>query len=103
MKLKRSLDIDKKENAPLPTSQNKEKQLLPLKAGLPTVPKLQHKAKQSKENARALAPNYNKPDTKVAASKKSSKSSLDPTTMYLNEIGHTPLLSANKEVRLAER
>ena len=29
-------------------------------------------------------------------------SALDPTTMYLNEIGHTPLLSANEEVRLAK-
>ena len=28
-------------------------------------------------------------------------SRLDPTTMYLNEIGHTPLLSATEEVRLA--
>ena len=42
----------------------------------------------------------NKANNKVSGREGRPKSSLDPTTMYLNEIGHTPLLSANEEVRL---
>ncbi len=44
-------------------------------------------------------------NTIVPGSKKTSSSKLsselDPTTLYLNEIGHTPLLSASEEIRLA--
>ena len=40
---------------------------------------------------------------KVSADSSSSTNDLDPTTLYLNEIGHKPLLSANEEIRLARQ
>ncbi len=68
-----------------------------------------------KENTRKPAPlkliQGRAPSTsKIAGKRKLRKSKqsdsesandLDPTTLYLNEIGHTPLLSAHEEIRLA--
>lgn len=44
-----------------------------------------------------------KSSKKAAGDAASSSNDLDPTTLYLNEIGHKPLLSANEEIRLARQ
>lgn len=40
---------------------------------------------------------------KNAQNSTTSSNELDPTTLYLNEIGHKPLLSAHEEIRLARQ
>ncbi len=96
--------MDKKEDSRLSSLQSKEKKLLPLKAGLPKVSTSRNQSNQSsqvKEASYGLRADHSKTGYKLTSSEEGAQSSLDPTTMYLNEIGHTPLLSANEEVRLA--
>lgn len=85
--------MDKKENIPSKPSQSKET--------LPLVPE----SNFLNESRSQFLTNTQQNNTHLAPIKKrvqkKSSSELDPTTLYLNEIGHTPLLSANEEVKLS--
>ncbi|MDG2091288.1 MAG: sigma-70 factor domain-containing protein [Gammaproteobacteria bacterium] len=87
--------MDKTEDTSPNPSRNKVKLPLVLRAKLLKESNSQYKAKDLKKQT------HKKPIKKLASKAKDSSAGLDPTTLYLNEIGHTPLLSANEEVRLA--
>jgi RNA polymerase nonessential primary-like sigma factor len=90
--------MDKIEDSSASSTSNRKKSLN--KAHLLKEAKTSNKAKsstnsiQQKLKAKSTTNNAGYSETQ-------SYSELDPTTMYLNEIGHTPLLSANEEIRLA--
>lgn len=88
--------MDKTEDTPSSPSNSKEKLHLPVDASLSKTPESQSKTKEINEKSNSEAVCYGR-----AYRKDGPQSSLDPTTMYLNEIGHTPLLSANEEICLA--
>jgi len=83
--------MDKTEDASSSPPKIKENPHLVLKDKLLREPEVLIKNKEVR----------NKPKPKTGYREDGPQSSLDLTTMYLNEIGHTPLLSANEEVRLA--
>ncbi len=89
--------MDKKEDTPSFPSRNKVKPHLALENKLSKVSKSPVRTKESKE----IKELKDSSSYKVGYSEDEAPASLDSTTMYLNEIGHTPLLSANEEVRLA--
>jgi RNA polymerase nonessential primary-like sigma factor len=92
--------MDKREDAPSPSSKNKKNLQ---NTHLLQEGKLSKKpSKTSEFNIRSKTDKFGcKPEKKSGYNEKQTHSELDPTTMYLNEIGHTPLLSANEEIRLA--
>ncbi|MBN4053844.1 RNA polymerase sigma factor RpoS [Haliea sp. AH-315-K21] len=85
--------MDKTEDTPSSPPRNKETPFFVSENKPLKEPEILVKTKENKLS--------NKSRKKSSYNKKKRQPSLDPTTMYLNEIGHTPLLSANEEVRLA--
>ncbi|MAM71924.1 MAG: RNA polymerase sigma factor RpoS [Gammaproteobacteria bacterium] len=63
------------------------------------------KVPPSPEYIKQMVPSYksSRPNTPVGNKQKAGSAELDPTTLYLNEIGHKPLLSASEEIRLARK
>lgn len=87
--------MDKTEDPQSTPSKIKEKRHFPIDSRS-KAPSSKNKTKRINEKSNCEGACY-----ESAYSEDGSQSSLDPTTMYLNEIGHTPLLSANEEIRLA--
>ncbi len=87
--------MDKTEDPQSTPSKSKEKRHFPID-NLSKAPSSKNKTKRINEKF-----NFEGACYESAYSEDGSQSSRDPTTMYLNEIGHTPLLSANEEIRLA--
>ena len=83
--------MNKKEDTPPSSSSSEEKIHLAF----------DHKASKASKSLAKTEGVKEKSNYKATSCESGPQSSLDPTTMYLNEIGHTPLLSANEEVRLA--
>lgn len=92
--------MDKTEDTPSSPSKKEVKLNLALEDKLSKASKPPVKTKDTKDT-KEIKEYKEKSSYKVGYSEDETPSSLDPTTMYLNEIGHTPLLSANEEVRLA--
>ena len=103
--------MDKKEDALSPSENTQEKRhLLPVNTLLTNESLItDNKSLTHEKSLTHKRPVTEKPllkEPNLAAHSKQhkkakSQSSLGPTTLYLNEIGHMPLLSANEEVRLA--
>jgi len=92
--------MDKVEDTPSLSSKSKknmQKTYLLQKVSPSKQPSRKSKA-ASKSEANQFAAKSSK---ESGYSEKQSHAELDPTTLYLNKIGHTPLLSANEEIRLA--
>ena len=92
--------MDKIEDTPSLSSKNKKS--LQKTYLLQKVSSLKQPSRKSKAASKSKANQFVGKSSKASGySEKQSHAELDPTTIYLNEIGHTPLLSANEEIRLA--
>ena len=87
--------MDKTEDPQSTPSRSKEERHFRI-GSLSKTPSSQNKSKRINKKSNCESACF-----ESAYTEDGSQSFLDPTTMYLNEIGHTPLLSANEEIRLA--